>query len=86
MATVIVVHEVDDVEHWFASPRREEAFGPLGLTVRTFVDREKTSRVGLIVEASDMDAFRQLMESEVAAEAMRFDGVRPETVVELVEG
>ena len=85
MTTVMIFHEVNDVDHWLGSPRREEVFGPMGLRVRTFVDPEKTSRVGLIVEVPDMDAFRQLMESEVAADAMRFDGVRPETVLMLVE-
>lgn len=85
MATVLIFHEVNDVDHWLGSPRREEVFGPMGITVRTFVDPEKTNRVGLIVEVRDMAAFRRVMESEVAADAMRFDGVRPETVVMLVE-
>ncbi len=85
MATVLIFHEVNDVDHWLGSPRREEVFGPMGITVRTFVDPEKTNRVGLIVEVPDMAAFRRVMESEVAADAMRFDGVRPETVVMLVE-
>ena len=53
--------------------------------MRTFVDPDKTNRVGLIVEVPDMDAFRQLMESDAAAEAMKFDGVRPEMMVQLVE-
>jgi hypothetical protein len=85
MATLMVFHEVDDVDHWLRSPQREEVFGPIGVTVRTFVDPEKTNRVGLIIEVPDMDAFRQLMESEAAADAMKFDGVRPETMVQLVE-
>jgi len=57
MATIVAFHEVDDVDHWLASPRREEVFGPLGVTVRTFVDPAKTNRVGLIVEVPDIDAF-----------------------------
>jgi hypothetical protein len=85
MATVMIFHEVDDVEHWLASPKREEVFGPLGITLRTFVDPAKTNRVGLIVEIPDMDNFQQLMESEEAAEAMKFDGVRPATILTLVE-
>ena len=85
MTTVMIFHEVNDVSHWLSSPRREETFGPMGIRVRTFVDPEETNRVGLIAEVPDMDAFRQVMESEVAADAMRFDGVRPETVVMLVE-
>ena len=85
MTTLIAFHEVDDVDHWLRSPKREEVFGPLGITVRTFVDPEKTNRVGLIAEIPDMDAFRALMASEAAADAMKFDGVRPETLVLLVE-
>jgi len=50
MTTVMVFHEVDDVDHWVRSPKREEFFGPLGMTARTFVDPDKTNRVGLIVE------------------------------------
>ncbi len=83
--TIMIFHEVNDVGHWLGSPRRAEVFGPMGITARTFVDPEKTNRVGLIVEVPDMDAFGQVMESEVAADAMRFDGVRPETLVILVE-
>lgn len=85
MATLLVFHEVDDVDHWLRSPRREEFFGPHGMTARTFVDPQKSNRVGLIAEVPDMATFQQLMESEAAAEAMKFDGVRPETVLVLVE-
>jgi hypothetical protein len=85
MATLLIFHEVDDVDHWLSSPRRQELFGPLGMTVRTFVDPEKTNRVGLIVEVPDMDTFQRMMESEAAADAMNFDGVRPDTILVLVE-
>jgi hypothetical protein len=85
MATLIAFHDVDDVDHWLGSSRREEVFGPLGVTVRTFVDPAKTNRVGLIAEVPDMEAFRQFMESGAAADAMKFDGVHAETLVMLVE-
>lgn len=85
MPTLMIFHDVDNVEHWLGSPKREEVFGPLGITVRTFVDPAKTNRVGLIVDVPDMAAFQRVMESEVAAEAMKFDGVRPETILMLVE-
>lgn len=81
----MIFHEVDDVDHWLGSPRRRELFGPLGMSVRTFVDPEKTNRVGLIVEVPDMDTFQRMMESEAAADAMEFDGVRPDTILVLVE-
>ncbi len=85
MATLLIFHEVDDVDHWLSSPRRQELFGPLGMTVRTFVDPEKSNRVGLIVEVPAMDTFQRMMESEAAADAMKFDGVRPDTIRVLVE-
>ena len=85
MTTLMLFHEVDDVDHWLASPKREEFFGPMGMTARTFIDPEKTNRVGLIVEVPDMDTFRRALESTEAAEAMQYDGVRPDTIVTLVE-
>ena len=36
MTTAMIFHEVDDVDHWLQSPKREEVFGPMGITVRTF--------------------------------------------------
>jgi hypothetical protein len=85
VATLIIFHEVDDVDHWLSSPRREETFGPLGITIRTFVDPVNAHRVGLIAEIPDMDAFQAIMQSQTGADAMKFDGVRPETLVTLVE-
>jgi len=71
--TIVIVHEVDDVEQWLASPRRREVFGPLGITARTFVDPAQTpgqsGRVGLIVEAPSMELFDEAMLS-LGAEGM----------------
>lgn len=86
MATHVVVHEVEDVDHWLSSPKRDEVFGPIGVTARTFRDPQGSNRVGLIVEIPDMAAFQELMQSEAGAEAMKFDGVRPETLLILNEG
>lgn len=85
MPTVMIFHEVDDVDHWVKSTRREEIFGPLGITARTFVDPQKTNRVGLIVEVPDIDAMMQVIQSDVGAAGMKHDGVRPETILMLVE-
>ncbi|HXV53011.1 MAG TPA: hypothetical protein VD765_07255 [Solirubrobacterales bacterium] len=85
METLLVFHEVDDVDHWLASPKREELFGPLGMTVRTFRDPEGSNRVGLIVEVPSIAVWREALETEAAAEAMKFDGVRPETIVVVAE-
>lgn len=86
MATLLVTHEVDDVERWLASPKRDELFGPMGITHRTFRDPEDPNRVGLIFEGvPDLAAFEEGLQSDQAAEAMKFDGVRPETIRTLVE-
>jgi hypothetical protein len=86
MPTVMAYHEVKDRDHWLASPRREEFFGPLGVTnIRTFADPENAAHVGLIMDVPDMDALRAAMQTDGAAEAMAFDGVLPDTLVILVE-
>jgi hypothetical protein len=85
VAAILAFHQVDDVEHWLRSPKREEVFGPLGITGRLFTDPAKSNRVGLVVEVPDLEAFQRLMQSDEAAEAMRFDGVRPDTLVLLQE-
>jgi hypothetical protein len=86
MPTVMAYHDVKDKDHWLASPKREEFFGPLGVTnIRTFVDPENPSRVGLVMDVSDMDAVMAAMETDAAADAMSHDGVLPETLVILVE-
>jgi hypothetical protein len=86
VATYLVFHEVDDVEHWLSSPKREEVFGPMGITARTFHDPEGSNRVGLVVEIPDLGAYQEFMQTEAAADAMKHDGVRPETLLVLSEG
>ena len=86
MATHVLFHEVDDVAHWLASPKREEVFGPLGITMRTFHDPAGSNRVGLIAEIPDMAAFQEFMQTDAAADAMKADGVHPATLLFLDEG
>jgi hypothetical protein len=86
MPTVIGHHDVKDTDHWLASPKREEFFGPLGVTnIRTFVDPQNPSRVAVLMDVADMDALMAAMESEAAREAMEHDGVLGDTLVMLVE-
>jgi hypothetical protein len=86
MPTVIGHHDVKDTAHWLASPKREELFGPLGVTnIRTFVDPQNPTRVAVLMDVPDMDAVMSVMQTEAAAEAMDHDGVLPETLVILVE-
>jgi hypothetical protein len=84
--TIFGHHDVKDTDHWLASPKREEFFGPLGVTnIRTFVDPENRTRVGVMMDVPDMDALVAAMETQGATDAMEYDGVLPETLVILVE-
>jgi hypothetical protein len=86
MPTVIGYHDVKDTRHWLASPKREEVFGPLGITgIRTFVSPDNPQRVAILMDIPDMDAVMRFMETPEAADAMSYDGVLPETLVLLVE-
>lgn len=86
MPTLIGYHSVKDTDHWLASPKREEFFGPLGVSnIRTFVDPQDRTRVAVLMDVADMDVFTGAMQSEGAAQAMEYDGVLPETLVILVE-
>ena len=86
MPTVIGHHDVKDKDHWLASPKREEFFGPLGVTnIRTFVDPQNPTRVAVLMDVADMDAVMAAMQTEAMAEAMAYDGVLADTLVLLVE-
>jgi hypothetical protein len=86
MPTIIGYHSVTDTDHWLSSPKREEVFGPLGISnIRTFVDPQDRTRVAVLMDVADMDAFASAMQSEEAAQAMEYDGVLPETMVILIE-
>ena len=86
MTSVIGYHDVKDQKHWLASPKRQEIFGPLGVTnIRTFIDPQNPTRVAVSMDVADMDALTALMQSPKGAEAMDHDGVVAETLVILVE-
>jgi len=86
MPTVIGHHDVKETKHWLASPKREELFGPLGVTnIRTFVDPQNRARVAVLMDVSDLDAVMAWMQTKAAAEAMEHDGVLSDTLVLLVE-
>ena len=86
MPKLVAVHEVDDVAHWLASPKRDEVFAGIATNLTTFVLPGDSNKVALTMEVADMDALDAMMKSEAGSEAMKHDGVRPETVMMYVEG
>jgi len=86
MPTVVAHHDVRDKDHWLASPKREEFFGPLGVTnIRTFVNPENPNRVAVMMDVPDMDKVMAAMQTPGAAEVMEYDGVLADTLVICVE-
>jgi hypothetical protein len=86
MPTVFGYHDVKDTDHWLASPKRQEVFGPLGVTnIRTFVDPTNRTRVGVLMDVPDMDAVMAAMETQEGADALAYDGLVRETLVILIE-
>jgi hypothetical protein len=86
MPTVIAHHEVKDTQHWLTSPKREEVFGPLGVTnIRTFVDQENPKQVALLMEVDDIDTLAKAIQSAEVVDAANHDGVLLDTLVILTE-
>jgi hypothetical protein len=85
MPKVIATHEVDDVAHWLSSPKRAEVFGELASDIVTFVDPQNPKRVGLSMTVPDLDAFQAMLQSQAGAEAMKYDGAHPDTLLVLIE-
>ncbi len=87
MPTVIAHHDISKgKDHWLTSSKREEVFGPLGVTgIRTFVDPQDPNRVAVLMEVADMDRVMAAMQNPEMAAAMEYDGVKPETLHILLE-
>lgn len=78
---LIVTHDVDDVDHWFNSPKREELFGPLGISVTPFRSPDGDGDgIALLFDTPDMATFEAALEGAEAEAAMEYDGVRPATI------
>jgi hypothetical protein len=87
MPTIIVTHDVTDTEHWLSSPKREELLPALGVSnIRTFVNPQDRTKVGLVMDVADMDSLFAALENPSAelADAMSHDTVLPETMTVFV--
>ena len=81
----MIVHEVDDVEHWLAAWRGEDSrhqlFKDNGADhVHTYTGAEGSHLTALVISVTDMDALSALLESEQGQAAASEDGVRTDTV------
>ena len=86
MPKLVATHEVDDVAHWLASPKRAEVFAGIATNMQTYVVPGSDNKVALSMEVADMDALDAMMKGEAGAAAMKHDGVRPDTLMLYIEG
>jgi len=89
-AHLVILHEVDDAEHWLAAWRgddsRHQLFEANGAAhVHTFQNADNPHLTGLLISVSDMDALNAMLSSEEGKAAAAADGVRADTVKVLTE-
>jgi hypothetical protein len=85
MIKVIATHDVDDVQHWFDSPKRAEFFEARGMKVTAFRDPAgESSSVAVLIETPDMETLEKALAEPDAAEAERNDGVHVDSIRMLV--
>jgi hypothetical protein len=78
---VIVTHDVDDVEHWFNSPKRNAFFEQHGMKATAFRSPEGSGNsTAVLIETPDLDTLHAALQTEDAQQAQAHDGVRVDTV------
>jgi uncharacterized protein (DUF1330 family) len=84
---VIATHEVDDVEHWFNSPKRAAFFEQRGMKVTAFRDPGGGDNLtAVLIETPDMETLQAALETEEAQQAEQHDGVHADTIRIFVAG
>jgi hypothetical protein len=76
----MVMHEVEDVDFWLASPRRKDLFAPLGVRYSTFIDPLGSNLVGMIIQVPDMATWLANINSAENVAAMNHDRVIRSTI------
>lgn len=84
---VIATHDVDDVEHWFNSPKRAELGAPWGITLTPFRTPDGSGNLtAVLIETPDMETLQAALASNEARQGMEHDGVHPDTLKVFVAG
>lgn len=90
MSHLMIVHDVDDADHWLAAWRgddsRHELFKANGAAhVHTFQNPDEPNQTGLVVAVRDMDALNAMLQSEAGLAAAAADGVDQDSLMVLTE-
>jgi ketosteroid isomerase-like protein len=87
---LVILHEVDDADHWMAAWRGEDSRHSLfeangAAAVHTFRSVDNPHLTGLVISVSDMAALQEMLESGDGMAAAEADGVRMDTIKVLTE-
>ena len=87
---IVILHEVDDADHWIAAWRGEDSrhhlFKENGAAhVHTFRSVDNPHLTALVISVSDMAALQSMIESDDGIAAAEADGVRRDTIKVLTE-
>jgi uncharacterized protein (TIGR02246 family) len=90
MTHVMILHEVEDGDHWLDAWRGEDGrrmmFKANGAAhVHTFRSEDNPDLTGLVVAVTDMDALNAMLASEEGAAAAEADGVDLDNMTMLIE-
>ncbi|MEO8693299.1 MAG: hypothetical protein ABI658_07260 [Acidimicrobiales bacterium] len=84
---VIATHVVNDVEHWFNSPKRAKFFEKHGMKVTPFRQPGSDDTLcAVLIETPDMETLQSALDTEEARQAEEYDGVHEDTITIFVAG
>jgi uncharacterized protein (TIGR02246 family) len=89
-AHVMILHEVENAEHWLAAWRGEDSRHKLfrdngAAHVHTFQNAADPNLTGLVIAINDMAAFEAMLASEEGQAAAAEDGVKMDTMIIMSE-
>jgi hypothetical protein len=80
MPKVLTVAEVDDLEKWEQGFRTHgDLFRSMAATSVNFATNEG-NQIAVCVDTADLETFMKVYKSPATADAMKFDGIKRETV------
>ena len=87
---VMILHEVEDAEHWLAAWRGEDSrhdmFRANGAAhVHTFQSADNPNLTGLVIAVTDMEALNNMLSSDEGRAAAAEDGVVADSMTVLME-
>ena len=90
MTHLVITHEVEDADVWFAAWRGEDSRHNLfkengAVHVHTLQSPDNPNLTGLVIAVSDMDALNAMLSSEEGMAAAAEDGVKTDTMIMLTQ-